>query len=247
MEVTALCITLMMNVLMLPVARVHLTNAQESYALIVPSKLQLFEYSSISINCEGLNTKAGWTVMRKTKKIGREECVSSWVTTPASVCAIKHVYLTDSGEYWCETREERSNAINITITAGDVILESPVVPVMEGDTVTLICRSKTTSSALRADFYRDDFPIGTGSTGEMTMLAVSKANQGLYRCSISEFGESVQSWLAVREAHRETRPSSDHSCHVYLVLRTVFTIVMVALLLLLLGLLHCGKLRVTQK
>ena len=47
--------------------------------------------------------------------------------------------------------------------------------------------------------------------------------------------------------HRETCPSSDLFIHVVLVLRTVFTIVMVALLLLLLGLLHCGKLRVTAE
>ncbi|KAL7374814.1 hypothetical protein ABVT39_007512 [Epinephelus coioides] len=45
---------------------------------------------------------------------------------------------------------------------------------------------------------------------------------------------------------RETPPPSDDSCHAYLILRTTFSIVMVALLLLLLGLLHCGKLRVTQ-
>ncbi|XP_075948382.1 Fc receptor-like protein 5 isoform X2 [Anarhichas minor] len=234
-----------MNVLLLPVARVHLNNSPEN-ALIVPTKLQLFEYSSISINCEGFITTTGWTVMRKMKgKV--DECVSTWVTTPASVCAIKPVYLTDSGEYWCETGEERSNVVNITVTAGNVILESPALPVKEGDTVTLRCRTKTTSSALIADFYKDDFLIGTDSTGEMTMLSVSKSNEGLYKCSISEFGESPQSWLAVR-VHRETPPSSDHSCHVYLVLRTVFTIVMVALLLLLLvGLLHFGKVRVTQK
>lgn len=39
---------------------------------------------------------------------------------------------------------------------------------------------------------------------------------------------------------------SEHSCHPYLILRTIFTILMVVLLLLLVGLLHCGKLRVTQ-
>ena len=48
------------------------------------------------------------------------------------------------------------------------------------------------------------------------------------------------------EVHKETHPSSDHSCHIYLVLRTVLTVVMVALLLLLVGLLHCGKLGGTK-
>ncbi|XP_049922776.1 low affinity immunoglobulin gamma Fc region receptor II-c-like [Epinephelus moara] len=243
MEVTALCVTLYIKVLMLLFAQFHLNSAQD--ALIVPTKLQVFEYSSVSINCQGSNSTTGWTVMRKIKgKVG--ECVSTWLTTPATSCAIKPVYSTDGGEYWCEAGEERSNAVNITITGGSVILESPVLPVMEGDTVTLRCRSKMTSSALIADFYKDDLLIGTSSTGEMIVHSVSTSDEGLYRCSISEFGESPQSWLAVRAVPRETPPPSDDSCHAYLVLRTIFTIVMVALLLLLVGLLHCGKLRVTQ-
>ncbi|XP_039677817.1 low affinity immunoglobulin gamma Fc region receptor III-like [Perca fluviatilis] len=199
MEATALCIRLLMNVLMLLVAQVDLNYSQESEAVIVRTKLQFFEYSSISINCEGFNTTTGWTVMRMIKGTGKvSECVSTWVTTPASVCAIKPVYSTDSGEYWCETGEERSNTVNITITAGGVILESPALPVMEPDAVTLRCRSHMSSSALIAEFYKDDLPIGTSSTGEMTLRAVSKSNEGLYKCSISEFGESPQSWLAVR-------------------------------------------------
>lgn len=42
--------------------------------------------------------------------------------------------------------------------------------------------------------------------------------------------------------HRDTNLFSDNFCDLLLLLRVVFTIVMVALLLLLVGLLHCGKL-----
>ncbi|KAI3376726.1 hypothetical protein L3Q82_016486, partial [Scortum barcoo] len=164
---------------------------------IVPSRLQLFEYKSVSFDCEGLNTTAGWRVVRKVK--GKVSvCVSTWVKTAASVCAIKPAYPTDSGEYWCEAGEERSSAVNISITAGSVILESPAQPVMEGDSVTLRCRSRMTSSAHIADFYKDGLLVGSGSTGEMTIRAVSKSDEGLYKCSISDFGESPESWLAVR-------------------------------------------------
>ncbi|XP_035531002.1 low affinity immunoglobulin gamma Fc region receptor II-b-like [Morone saxatilis] len=239
MEVTALWIRLLMNVLTLLFAQVHLNSTQESdLAQIV----QLFEYSSISFDCEGFKAAAGWTVMRNIKgKVS--ECVTTWERTTPSACAIKPAYPTDSGEYWCETGEERSNTVNITITAGSVILESPAVPVMKGDTVTLRCRSKMTSSAHIADFYKDGLPIGSGSTGEWTIQGVSKSKEGLYKCSISDFGESPESWLAVRdtELRRETAAPPEPSCHTYLLLRTVFTILMVALLLLLVGLLHCGK------
>lgn len=49
-----------------------------------------------------------------------------------------------------------------------------------------------------ADFYQDGLRIGTGSFGEMTIRSVSKSDQGLYTCIISDYGESPGSWLAVR-------------------------------------------------
>uniref|UniRef100_A0A3P8TNT5 Ig-like domain-containing protein n=1 Tax=Amphiprion percula TaxID=161767 RepID=A0A3P8TNT5_AMPPE len=163
------------------------------FAQIVPSRLQLFEHSSLYINCEGFNTSTGWTVLSKTKgKVST--CISGW----SSICTIKPALLSDSGEYWCEGGGERSNAVNITITDGAVILESPVLPVMEGGNVTLRCRTKMTSSAHIADFFKDGRHIGTSTTAEMTIGRVSMSDEGLYSCSISEFGESPQSWLTVR-------------------------------------------------
>ncbi|XP_022625505.1 low affinity immunoglobulin gamma Fc region receptor II-like [Seriola dumerili] len=249
MEVTALCIRL----LIMLVANAHHGLAEDddaALARIIPTRLQLFDYSSVSFNCESAATTTGWKVMRKIK--GEvSTCVSNWPAKAASVCSLKPVYPTDSGEYWCETGDgERSNAVNITITTGSVILESPVLPVVEGESVTLRCRTKKTSCAHIADFFQDDILIGTGSFGEMTIHSVSKSNEGLYRCSITQLGESPESRLAVTAVHTETRPqttpSSDCSCHIYLVLRTGFTVLMVALLLLLVGRLHCGKLKVTH-
>ncbi|XP_044198109.1 high affinity immunoglobulin gamma Fc receptor I-like [Thunnus albacares] len=114
-------------------------------------------------------------------------------------CNIEYVYPSDSGEYWCEGGEgQRSNTVNIIVTAGSVILESPVLPVMEGEAVTLHCRHKTTSSIRTADFYKDGVFIKTDSTGNMTIHNVSKCDEGLYKCNISGAGESPESRLAVR-------------------------------------------------
>ncbi|XP_034533037.1 uncharacterized protein LOC117807747 [Notolabrus celidotus] len=248
MEITSLCIRLTLTFSFLLVGHVHLNDSQENvFAEIVPTKLQLFEYKSISFTCEGFQVQTGLKVMRTVKdKAG--QCVSTWETMTQSICAIKPAYKTDSGRYWCESEAgERSNTVNITITGSAVILESPVRPVKEGDTVSLRCRSKETSFAHVADFYKDGVHIGTGSTGETSIRSVSKSHEGLYRCSISDFGESPQSWLAVRALPGGPLPPSDHSCHTYLVLRTVFTVLMVALLLVLVSLLHFGKLKVTQK
>ncbi|XP_078020822.1 Fc receptor-like protein 5 [Epinephelus lanceolatus] len=167
-------------------------------------------------------------------------------TPTVSSCTIGEIYKGDSGEYWCENDGgERSNTVNISVTDGPVILESPVLPVDEGNDATLSCNRKTTTPNLTAGFYKDGVFIRSSSTGEMTIHSVSKSDEGLYKCHISGAGESPESWMAVRAHHRDMCPCSDLFIHVVLVLRTVFTIVMVPLLLLLVGLLHCGKLRVT--
>uniref|UniRef100_A0A3P8TFW6 Ig-like domain-containing protein n=1 Tax=Amphiprion percula TaxID=161767 RepID=A0A3P8TFW6_AMPPE len=74
----------------------------------------------------------------------------------------------------------------------------PVLPVMEGNNVTLKCRTKETSSDLTAAFYKDGLLIGSSSAGEMILHSVSGSDEGLYNCNISSVGESPQSWLAVR-------------------------------------------------
>ena len=68
---------------------------------------------------------------------------------------------------------------------------------MEGEAVTLRCRSKETSN-LKADFYKDGRFIGAYSTGNMTIYSVSKSDEGLYKCRISGAGESAESRLTVR-------------------------------------------------
>ncbi|XP_050925617.1 low affinity immunoglobulin gamma Fc region receptor II-a-like [Lates calcarifer] len=170
----------------------------------------------------------------------RTSMESSWIIDTA--------YPSDSGEYWCETKEgERSNSVSITVTDGSVILESPAHPVMQGYAVTLRCRNKAKTTNLRADFYKDGQLMNNSPAREMIINNVSKLDEGLYRCNISGVGTSPESRLTVTAPQRDICPPSDHSTHIYLILRTVFTIVMVALLLLLLGLMHCGKLRVTHR
>ncbi|KAL3050831.1 hypothetical protein OYC64_001154 [Pagothenia borchgrevinki] len=240
MEVTALCFT----PLMLIILGAHVQNNEAAFR-IVSTRLQLFEQESVSFHCEGLD---GSTQLRGIRDAG--EFISTCSEkTPVLYCTIKRAYSGDSGDYWCEADGgERSHSVTISVNGGSVILESPVLPVREGSAVTLSCRNKTTtSSILSADFYKDGHLIRSSSTGNITIQNVSKSDEGLYKCSISDSEESPESRLTVRAVHRETCPSSDHSLHVLLVLRTVFTVVMVALLLLLVGLLHCGKLRVTQK
>ncbi|XP_050923004.1 Fc receptor-like protein 4 [Lates calcarifer] len=201
MEVTALCIRLMMNVM---VVHVHLSYSHRAvFPQVVPNRLQFFEYESIVISCEGLEGLSGWRVMRKLMGVSTI-CASSWETYTGA-CTIKNAFAAESGEYWCEAAGRRTgDAVNITVTAGSVILESPVLPVMEGDDVTLSCRKKATSSNLTADSYKDGLFLGSSSTGEMIIPSVSRSDEGLYRCNISGSGESPQSRLTVRGRHSDS-------------------------------------------
>uniref|UniRef100_A0A8C7IPT7 Ig-like domain-containing protein n=1 Tax=Oncorhynchus kisutch TaxID=8019 RepID=A0A8C7IPT7_ONCKI len=111
-------------------------------------------------------------------------CVSNWGSITGSTCTISYSDTWDSGVYWCESGSgEYSNAVNITVEDGDVILESPVHPLTEGDSVTLRCKYWTTSSNIKADFYKDGILIKNETPGEMTIPA----------------GESPESWMTVRD------------------------------------------------
>uniref|UniRef100_A0A8P4JYM7 Ig-like domain-containing protein n=2 Tax=Dicentrarchus labrax TaxID=13489 RepID=A0A8P4JYM7_DICLA len=185
--------------------------------------------------------------MRKLKEDSTN--TTRWGKSTGAI-SINLAFTSDSGEYWCENEKgERSNSVNITVTAGDVILESPAVPVMEGDTVSLYCRNKRTASNLPADFYKDGLLSATGYKGNFTIDGVSESHEGLYRCSISGAGDSAESWLAVREhiivspedLHEGETPSTDGSSHPSHLLSVVFTIYGVTVLLLMVGLLHCQK------
>ncbi|KAL4007841.1 hypothetical protein ACER0C_001693 [Sarotherodon galilaeus] len=191
--------------LMVMTAHVHTSYSKISHSPfhITPSKLQLFEYESVYFTCEGVNISAELKV-RNIRQI-LSKCSNS---TVMKRCGIKYALASDSGEYWCESGAERSNAVSITVSAGAVILESPVHPVVEGDAVTLHCRNKITSSNFTAEFYKDNFFMGTRYEGKLEIQNVLMSHEGFYKCKIHEVGESPESWMAVRRKSNAGEDSS---------------------------------------
>ncbi|XP_038586879.1 Fc receptor-like protein 5 [Micropterus salmoides] len=165
---------------------------------VSPSSSQLFEGESVSLSCEEDDSSAGWTLRRNTTRETRTQCGSDWGKSAGSSCNMSYIDPLDSGVYWCESREgATSNTISITVTGGPVILQSPVLPVMEGHDVTLHCKIETPPSNLPAGFYKDGSLIRTEPTGHMTIHHVNKSDEGLYKCNISGRGESPSSWISV--------------------------------------------------
>lgn len=174
-----------------------------------PDRSQFFTYDSFTLTCDDqLNSTSDWRVKMKTGG-GVRECPSHWSSASSgSGCTVDTAYPFDSGVYWCESREgERSNAVNITVTGGSVILESPALPVMEGDAVTLRCQSKTSSAHHTFEFYKDGRLLESSSAAEMTIHGVSASDEGFYKCALSGGDESAESWLDVRGQRSASRPS----------------------------------------
>ncbi|XP_037614931.1 high affinity immunoglobulin epsilon receptor subunit alpha-like [Sebastes umbrosus] len=170
-----------------------------------PNSSQMFRGQPVSLSCEEDDGSAGWTLWRNITKETRTQCGAGWGKPAGSSCNISYMLLWDSGVYWCESREgATSNTITITVTGGPVILQSPVLPVMEGDDVTLLCRTKT-SSSLSAAFYKDGALIRYEPAGHMTLHHVSRSDEGLYKCLISS-DESPPSWLTVTGRPTITAP-----------------------------------------
>ncbi|CAI5660784.1 unnamed protein product [Oreochromis niloticus] len=192
---------------------------------------QFFEYDFVLLSCEEDDSSAGWTLRRNTSKQQRTQCEPGWARSANSSCSIRSLLAADSGVYWFESREGPiSNMVTLTVSGGSVILQSPVLPVMEGDDVTLLCKTKTTPSNLPAAFYKDGSLIRKQPTGHMTIQHVSRSDEGLYKCDISGHGESPSSWITVTGTLTTTTlpPTSalpPHSFSLHRVFRVVLHLV----------------------
>ncbi|XP_029381823.1 Fc receptor-like protein 5 isoform X2 [Echeneis naucrates] len=156
-------------------------TAQRASLAVRPDSSQLFEGDTISFRCDD-----GWTMRRNTSQLQQTECGNDWGNLEGSVCDISFLFPFESGSYWCESKGGGvSNSVTIKITDRAVILQSPVLPVMEGHDVHLLCRTKSPSNR-PANFYRNDVLIGSEPEGHMTLRHVNKSAEGLYKCVVRE-------------------------------------------------------------
>ncbi|XP_023201349.1 low affinity immunoglobulin gamma Fc region receptor III-like [Xiphophorus maculatus] len=176
------------------------TEQKTGFPYIFPERLQFFEYEIVTVQCECLDGVSGWRVMRKFNQNRGTNSLDPCSSAEPS-CTLDPAFEVYSGEYWCENKEgEMTNSINISITAGLVILEVPVQPVAEGSDLTLRCIHQETELHHIRDFYKNGLHLMTCYSSNMTIRKVSKADEGNYRCSISGAGESPDSRLAVHRA-----------------------------------------------
>ncbi|XP_038851195.1 sialoadhesin-like [Salvelinus namaycush] len=209
------------------------SDPQPSVSLkIRPNRTQHFTSKSLSLSCEEKRNSTGWRLKRYREKAVESECGSNWGSKAGSTCTISSIRKKDSGVYWCESGSgEYSNAVNITVDVGSLILENPPYPITERESVTLSCtnRYQETKPNPKVDFYKDGVLIRNETTGEMTIPAVSKSDEGSYKCK-SNGRESPESWVTVRGV----TPGPSTSVLVGVVVGLVVAGVLLAILLVLL-------------
>ncbi|XP_039465752.1 Fc receptor-like protein 5 [Oreochromis aureus] len=190
---------------------------------VSPDRVQHFTSDSVSLTCEGNFTE--WRV-RKFSEDGR--LYSDCRRMTGSTCNI-NTSKSDTAVYWCESGSgEFSSAVNITVQndGNGPILVSPVHPVTEGASVSLSCSLRTQKILSNVFFYHNDKLIQNDPRGELKISAVSKSDEGFYKCQYSG-RESAQSWMSVKGADSSSSP-------VWLIVGLVCGVSLIIILLLLL-------------
>ncbi|XP_016520969.1 uncharacterized protein LOC103129890 [Poecilia formosa] len=163
---------------------------------VIPDRVQHFIFDFVSLSCEG--NSAEWRVRRFTKTGDLSDC-SKWGRISGSTCVIV-IDQNHTGVYWCEPGTgEFSNAVNITARYDDSapLLLSPAQPVTVGEPVTLSCTDKKQKRLSNVFFYHNDKLLNHGSRGELKISAVTKSDEGFYKCQHSG-KDSPRSWMSVR-------------------------------------------------
>ncbi|XP_028329807.1 Fc receptor-like protein 5 [Gouania willdenowi] len=177
---------------LLPASTYWDTSPSHQLITVRPSSSQFFSGDSVTLSCDLHPSN-----IRRTTRKRESQCGQGWGEPGNSSCYIDVLMIWDSGVFWCESRDgETSERINITITDSSVLLQSPVLPVMEGQDVSLSCRSKNAPSNHTASFYRGAALIGTSHSGHMTLPGVSRSDEDFYSCSISG-AQSESSWISI--------------------------------------------------
>uniref|UniRef100_A0A3Q3FLN9 Ig-like domain-containing protein n=1 Tax=Labrus bergylta TaxID=56723 RepID=A0A3Q3FLN9_9LABR len=161
--------------------------------LTVPERVQHFISDSVSLECKGNSTQ--WRVKFQEDSF-LADC-SLRDTKTGSTCTIDR-HISRNNVYWCESGSgEFSNAVNITKQRYDIILVSPVHPVTEGSSVSLSCRLRRSDIVSNVFFYQNNKLIQNDTRKELNISAVSKSDEGFYKCQTSG-RESSQSWMSVK-------------------------------------------------
>ncbi|KAG7228745.1 hypothetical protein INR49_008523 [Caranx melampygus] len=180
---------------------------------LTPNTTQMLRGETFKVQCPALqNNSSGWKLMHfsldripETRVVnGDSSPPGGGVGTNKSEAVVVIATSKSRGLYWCENAEGRSNAVNITVSSGNISLKTPASPVSTGDEVVLYCQYRTGNQGSAA-FFKNGAQIETSTSSssdgviKMTIKNVTQEDEGLYKCaSLDRKMESPESWLSVR-------------------------------------------------
>ncbi|XP_061681159.1 uncharacterized protein LOC133503492 isoform X2 [Syngnathoides biaculeatus] len=180
---------------------------------LTPSARHMFIGETFTLQCpEKLTNSSAW-VLRQTwtghfmrtadSKTGACSTLDSVVRPGRSSTCVVSTARGNSGLYWCEGAEGRTNAVHITVTSSLVIMRTPAFSVPHGSNVVLACLFRK-GNHTKGTFFRNGVETSTysspdpGTELKLTIENVTEGHEGFYKCA-SQDGklESPQSWLSV--------------------------------------------------
>ncbi|KAM8747356.1 uncharacterized protein AB9X84_015402 isoform 1-T1 [Acanthopagrus schlegelii] len=176
-----------------------------------------FAHSEVfTMSCQLPDNSTQWKMLRFNEWDGTiAECPNQVSSDRRLSCTARSEHPWSDVLYWCESSTgARSNALNITTTVVNNVLESPSLPVLEGEDAMLRClhvnkTTKEVTSNLRATFYKNNRVFKWGTEGNWTLKAVTKADEGLYKCVIHGLGDTHDSWLTVKARDKDDQKKRD--------------------------------------
>uniref|UniRef100_A0A3P8QLC1 Ig-like domain-containing protein n=1 Tax=Astatotilapia calliptera TaxID=8154 RepID=A0A3P8QLC1_ASTCA len=160
---------------------------------------QRLSFDFVRLTCKGNST---WWRVRKFPENSVPYCSNVW-NLGESVCTLytKASY-SDDGVYWCESMSKQfSNAVNITLQDfySGPLMVIPDDPVKKGTFVSLSCNLRIKKNFPSVAFYHNNKLIQNDSREELNFLAVSKSDEGSYKCQYSG-KESPSRYMSVKSA-----------------------------------------------
>uniref|UniRef100_A0A672YFC4 Ig-like domain-containing protein n=1 Tax=Sphaeramia orbicularis TaxID=375764 RepID=A0A672YFC4_9TELE len=163
-----------------------------------PNWSEIYTGEKITLRCEIHRGDTEWEY--EWRKSG------SALSETESEIRITEAHSDHTGDYSCRGRMKQSQdhstnwSDNVTLT-----VTSPVHPVTEGQPLILSCRLWTDANLTDVSFYKNGKVIQNGTSGQLSISAVSKSDEGVYKCEINEVLSrrakvwmSSESWVSVK-------------------------------------------------
>ncbi|XP_058874337.1 Fc receptor-like protein 5 [Acipenser ruthenus] len=163
--------------------KLNITDVHPKAVLTLQSAwAQIFTGDTVTLRCEVEGGSAGWRF--KQYRDGHEEawCSDQYSRRDGDSCTISYAQNSHSRVYWCESGQERSNAVTLSVSNEWVILQTPPQPVFEGDALTLKCRDRYNYHITKVVFYKDNKELQSQAGTELSVARVSKSDEGSFKC-----------------------------------------------------------------